>query len=271
MSFSIYTSLYLIKKNNFPFIHHLSNFSKFAGDDGEVVIATCQDGIVDGTDQIILDYIKTNNLNNVKLVVSDTIKFSQNTFDGDLKNFALQNTKYPIKIQMDGDEAFILSQRDKWVSYSNGLLNSGYQAMFIPSIDLYGSPNHIRKNNNIGLKWRVHKEGLKRGVVNFAKKSDGKILTTMSDTCELIDENNQLVQTARTCPDECLYPDQAYLLKHYLYTLHFGYLDLQYRKNINENWWKEKWQDRSGLPENVVIDMNILQNEEVVEHNLPID
>lgn len=271
--FSIYTTIYLINKNSFRFLDNLSNFSTFAGNDGEVVIGTCEEGLIDGTEQIILDYIKYNTLNNVKLVISSDIKFSQNTFDGALKNFALQNTKYPLKLQMDFDEVLLLSQKQKWIEYGNWLLNQDkYKALFVPSIDLYGSLRHIRKNHGIGNKWRLHKEGLFRGVVNFAKLNNGLINTLDSDSSELIDKDNNLVLSKFAVENsDFLNPHNCFGLNNYIYTLHLGYLDLNYRQHINKNWWKEKWEDRSKKKENVIVDKNILDNEPTIEHNLRLE
>lgn len=270
MNFSIYTTCYLVNKNKFSFLANIDNFFRFAGPEGEVIIGTCEEGITDGTLDILNRLIEYNNLNNVKIVVSKDIRFSQNTFDGDLKNFALQNTKHPIKIQMDMDESFVLSQRNKWINYSVSLLNSDYQAIFVPSIDVYGDIAKIRANHQIGQKWRIHKAGLKRGVWKAAKLENGLFQTNMSDSSELLDQNNELVKTANIVPQEALNPYNSRLLNDYIYTMHLGFLSLDYRQQINANWWKEKWEDRSKKTENVVIDKNILEKEAVIDHNLSL-
>lgn len=270
--FSLYSTLYLINKNRFPFLHHLKNFSEFVGQDGEVVIGTNEEGIQDGTLDVLREYITKNNLSNVYTNVSYQIKFSSNRFDGDLKDFALQNTKNPIKIQMDMDEIIPLSQKEKWVKYSNWLLNNDkVQALYVPSIDLYGSSTYIRKNHNIGQKWRIHKSGLKRGVVNFAELGNGLFDTSRSDSGELLSQSNKLVPTAQIVNPDFLKPENCHKLNDYIYTLHLGFASLDYRESINKNWWNQKWQDRSQKQENVITDKQILEKEEVIEHNLRLD
>ena len=269
---SIYTTIYLINKNNCYFYKNLVNYSNFVGEDGEVVIGTNKEGIQDGTKDILDKFIEDNNLKNVKLLISD-ISFSDNTFDGALKNFALQNTKYSIKIQMDIDETFVLSQKERWKQATTYLSRqNGIKALFIPSIDLYGSEKYIRKNYNVSQKWRIHKEGLFRGVFNGGKMANNRISTISSDTCELVDALGNLVPTGHIIPDDTfLKPINVGLLKDYIYTLHWGYVDLQYRRDINKNWWKEKWEDRSGKPENVVTELDKLIREEVIEHHLLLE
>ena len=266
---SIYTTAYLLNKNNFKFLDNLIKFSKFAN---EVVIASCEDGLVDGSEQLILDFIKYNDLYNVDFYISHDINFSQNTFDGALKNFALQNTKNEIKLQFDLDESPVLSQKPIWDHVYEDLINSNYDAVFIPSIDLYGSEKYIRKNHKIGQKWRIHKAGLYRGVVNFAKNNDSSFDTEKSDSCELLNSFGNLVNTINITPPELLMPENSKMLaKDYLYTIHHGYLNLGYRANINKTWWQQKWRERTNKEINVTIDIKKLESEDLIEHNLPLD
>ncbi len=269
MRFSIYTTLYLIKQNNFPFLHHLINFSKFA-QEGEVIVATNKEGIVDGTLSILNEFIEENKLLNVGIVLSNE-SFSSNRFDGSLKDFALQSTRYDIKIQIDFDEKFVLSQRERWIKYSEELLNSDYQALFVPSIDLYKGEKYIRKNHNLGQKWRIHKAGLKRGVWREAELDNGLFSTSKSDSGELLDQTNNLVSTWQIAPFRCLKPENVRELNNYIYTLHYGHCNLEYRQKINQNWWKDKWFDRMNKEEKVEINLQVLEQEEVIEHELILE
>ena len=65
--------------------------------------------------------------------------------------------------------------------------------MFIPVVDLCKGEDYYK---SIGFKWYMHKQGLKRGVWPYAKLNNGKIDVNKSDTCELLDEDDNLVQTA---------------------------------------------------------------------------
>ena len=268
---SIYTTAYLINKNRFPFIDSLRNYSDFLAEDDEIVIGTTQEGIEDGTLDVLHSYIEDNKLNRVKIVISDSITFSSNRFDGQIKDFALQNTRHPIKIQMDMDEIFVLSQRERWLRViSQFNYQSSLKAVFVPSIDLYKDERYIRKNTNLGVKWRIHKEGLKRGVWKGAELENGLFDTSKSDSGELLDMEDNLVHSSHVAPLNLLTSENAYKLEDYIYTLHLGHLNLDYRRNINENWWKDKWKDRMLKDENVETDLNKLQREEVIEHNLSL-
>jgi hypothetical protein len=260
--FSIYTTLYNVIKNNIDYKGALDNFCQFA--DEVVVSIPTKDCADDTLAAIAMDCPK------VRIIECPAIRFSDNEFDGKLKNAALQATTQPIKINMDGDERIPLSQKSKWVEVAEGLSASLFQAVFIPSLDLWGSPYTIRKNHGIGMKWRMHKAGLYRGVVRFARLPNGLIDTSKSDTCELIDSVGNLVSTASITPPELLQPENAHLLSDRLFTFHYGYLDFDYRVNINK-FWKEKWEDRSGKTESVILSREELEKEPVVQHNLPLE
>lgn len=267
--FSIYSSVYNLEffKIDPEFI--LKNWSEFLQFNGEIVISVNDP---DGTDEFTVKKIESiaENLKCPVKIVHAKIPFTLNTFDGDLKNLALQNCneRFPLKIQMDFDEIFQESARGQWNDVGEKLLNSVYEAVFIPSVDLYGSKEKIRKNHNIGQKWRIHKNGLKRGVWNEAKLPGGLFDTSKSDSCELLDSFGFLVPAINITPKEFLTPEYCHNLRNYIYTLHLGYLDLNRRSDLNKNWWSEKWSDRSGHKENVVTSVAKLKKEEIVEHHL---
>ncbi|MEK6881445.1 MAG: hypothetical protein AABY22_17615 [Nanoarchaeota archaeon] len=161
-------------------------------------------------------------------------------------------------------------KKKRWIDYFNILINSDYQAIFVPSIDLYGNERNIRKNHNLGQKWRIHKEGLKRGVWNEALLENGLFSTQKSDSSELTDKNGNLVPTLQIVPCEFLQPQNVFKLVNSIYTLHLGYLNLDYRQKINENWWRQKWYDRMLKEENIETNLTNLEKEEVIEHVLPL-
>ncbi len=262
---SVYTTLYKVVENSFDYVTPLENFLAFAD---EVVVAVPIEGSEDGTLERLWDYKAKYDLAERLKIITCPIPFSDNRFDGKLKDAALQATTHPIKIQMDGDEIFVLSQKQKWVSYAKKLLESPYEALFIPTVDLWGDINHIRKNRLLGLKWRMHKGGLYRGVVKFAELSDGRIDTSKSDTCELIDKEGNLVPTVQIINPDYLRPENCKYLNNYIYTLHLGYLNFNYRLKINQ-FWKPHWENRAGRTiDDIVLEKCELLAEETVEHKL---
>jgi glycosyltransferase involved in cell wall biosynthesis len=263
--FSIYVSLFNIEKNNFPWKPSLENFVSFAGEDGEVVVAVNQSE--DNTLQIIKDFAAQ--YSTVK-VVETSFSYEDIEFDGKIKNAALQATTKPLKIQMDADELFVLSQRPKWEKAAERLVNSSYQCLLVPSLDLFGSTEKIKGNANIGQKFRMHKDGLRRGVWKFAWMGD-KIDTTKSDTTELLDENGDLVSCTSSVGNPMdLHPMFCENLANSIYTVHTGYLSFEHRLNINNKIWKDHWSLRSGREENVVSSIKELENQPTIYHNLKI-
>lgn len=263
--FSIYTSLYHIEKHSFPWRESLENFVKFAGEDGEVVIAINKSE--DNTLEIIKKFAAENP--NVKIVETDYL-YSNIEMDGLIKNAALQATTKPLKIQMDADEAFPLFLKDRWVEYGEELLKSPIQCLMIPSIDLFGSKDKIKANSQIGLKFRMHKGGLKRGVWKEARRGD-KIDTSKSDTCEILLPNGDLPFCQSIVSPILLNPVFSSQLKDYLWTWHYGYLSLEHRININNKLWNEHWSLRSGRKENVATSIEELKDEPTIFHNLQLD
>jgi hypothetical protein len=262
--FSIYTSLYHVEKHNFPWKQSIENFIEFIGSDGELVIAINKSE--DNTLQIIKDFIGANQ--NIKIIETSFL-YDDIEMDGKIKNEALQATTKPVKIQMDADEYIPLSQKSKWELYAKALLeNPQIDCWMIPSLDVYGSIEKIRSDQQIGQKFRMHKSGFYRGVIRHAKRGDGKINTSMSDTCELIDINGELARCHSFVNQMVLNPMFVDQLSDYIFTVHLGYLSFEHRLNINNKLWKEHWELRSGNQENVIISKTELENNPICFHNL---
>jgi len=262
--FSIYTSLYHIEKHSFPWRPSLENFVSFVGPEGEVVVAVNKSE--DNTLEIIKEFAAQNPT--VKIVETN-YEYSDITMDGKIRDAALQATTKPVKIQMDADEIIPLSNKAKWVEYANNLLNSKAVCFMIPSVDVYGSMDKIRANHPIGVKFRMHKEGFKRGVWKNAWRAD-KINTSLSDSCELLDQFDELIQGTHIVNQMDLHPLFCANLANFPYVLHLGYLSFEHRLNINNKLWKSHWELRSGRPENVITSKEVLDSEIVISHNLPI-
>jgi hypothetical protein len=212
----------------------------------------------DGTFEIVSKFLEEKGISNV-ILCQCAFDYSDLAFDGKIKNFALQHTSGDIKISCDIDERFPLYQKDLWRTVGEYLLSQNeVSAFLIPSINLCGDIYHYK---DIGYKWYMHKDGLYRGIVNFAKRQDGKIDTDRSDTCELIDANGNLVQTLKFDNSiEGLREGQT------PYVFHYWAVDKDQRIKQNE-FWQPVWSNRAGKEIDNKTDFSKVQ---VVKHYLSI-
>jgi hypothetical protein len=226
--FSIYSSAFNLIKNNFNYIESINNFCSFAD---EVVIA------VNKSEDSTIEALKSLNFNNLKLIETN-FSYQDPLLDGKIKNEALQATKEEFKIGLDMDEYIPLWQKDIWTNLAYQLRFDIYDCYMIPSVNLYRDKDHYF---SIGHKWYLHKGNLFRGAANFAKNQNGTINTSMSDTCELIDSNGNLVSYIKL--DDRINSLRSRLMP---FVVHNGYLNLQDRILRNKNFWKEHWKIESG-------------------------
>jgi len=253
MKFSSYTSAFNLIKMGFDWQNSILNYSQFMD---EVVIAI--NTSEDNTFEIVSKFLEEKDISNV-ILCQCAFDYSDLAFDGKIKNFALQHTSGDIKISCDIDERFPLTQKDLWRTVGEYLLSQNeISAFLIPSINLCGDIYHYK---DIGYKWYMHKDGLYRGIVNFAKKQDGKIDTNRSDTCELIDANGNLVQTLKFNNSiEGLREGQT------PYVFHYWAVDKDQRTKQNE-FWQPVWSNRAGREIDNKTDFSKMQ---IVKHHLHI-
>ena len=233
MKVSIYTSAFNIKECSFDIVGAIENYSKIAD---EICIATLFDS---KNDLLIL-----NNLNNPKVKIATDENITKDTFakDGKLKNLALQNCSNNICIQLDCDERIYNQEIWKlFIENNSPQILSGFPVM-IPVIDLYKSKEYYC---SINRKWYLHKkEGMYRGIVNFARLPNGKFDKEKSDGCELIDKDGNLFNSIS------FNFNNSEILKlmrddQIPYVVHYGHLDLERRKRINEIFWNKEWESYS--------------------------
>lgn len=262
--FSIYTSLFNYSPEKFDIIETFSNWSKYAD---KIVIGTFPDqekelfkviwrewynggfSLENGTKKAFVD------------VVSCETSLDDPLFDGKLKNAALQACKTELVIQQDMDER-IGGNLDFWIRFGDSLLKhkETYKAIMLPVIDLYKDFYHYK---GIGYKWFLHtKDGCYRGPVNFAKKEGGLIDTEKSDSCELIDEEGNLVSYARVTD----FVDKGNI--SFPHIVHLGYLDLEKRVE-NNKFWQPIWSARKGENVDVPTDLASLNQFSYYKHNFP--
>lgn len=253
--FSIYSSAFNLIKNKFDYANAISRFCCFAD---EVVVAV--NASEDGT----LDKLNALEFNNLKIIETN-FSYEDPLLDGKIKNQALQATKEEFKIGLDMDEYIPTWQKDIWLNLAYKLRFDLYDCYMVPSVNLYRSEKHFF---SISHKWYLHKSGLFRGPVNFARKSDGTVDTTKSDTCELIDKNGNLVKSKIFNNDI-----NDLRSKKVPYVVHTGYLSLDNRVLRNKNFWKKHWEIESGgiKPTHKVHESLEDFNESYYEHLLDIN
>ncbi len=261
--FSIYFSAFNLIKNKFPFGTNVGKACDFAD---EVVIAVnkSEDDTLLFLTAMAIEYPKIK-------IVETNFSYDDIRFDGAIKNAALQATTQPVKIQMDLDEYIPLSQKKRWEYWGNKLLDAPHvQCFMIPSIDLYGAKDSIKAGADIGLKFRMHKAGLHRGIMKDAWVGS-HILTNRSDTTELIDDHGQIPHCMRIAPAEFHNSILAFGLQDYPYTIHEGYLSFEHRVNINKAVWAKAWRDRSGHDEDTPTEIRQLAHVPTTKHGLPLE
>ncbi len=206
----------------------------------------------------------------LKIVQTD-IPYTDVTFDGRVKDAALQACTGEVLVQMDLDEYVPLNQRALWLTYAGRLLESpGVDCFMIPTVDLWGSMDTIRADTNIGTKMRMHRRGFHRGVWRRAWVAPGKLFRTdMSDSGELIDSKGELVRAAGVVPPQFLTPATHSMLNGYPYTVHLGYANLDQRVKVNKAIWADHWTLRNGGRDaKVAVDKAALQTYPLIKHRL---
>lgn len=203
-------------------------------------------------------------------VVSSCYAYTDITFDGAVKNAALQACEGDVLVQMDLDESVPLNQYAMWRRYAAELLSiPGVDCFALPSVDLWGSIDTIRADKGIGLKFRMHKRGLKRGVRKDAwRNGKAHFDTSLSDSCELLDAQESLARAMMVVPHHLLNPGATIGLNGYPYTLHYGYLNFEQRVRVNRAIWADHWPRRSGHAENVVTEVRQLEGYQLLKHRL---
>jgi hypothetical protein len=254
--FSIYTSAFNVIKNSFDYKEAIENFCSFAE---EVVVCVNQ-----SEDESLesFNHLK-NQYNNLK-VISSNFSYDDPLLDGKVKNEALQNTSYQYKIGLDMDERIPIRHKNRWEKIGYFMSNHDEISGFlIPSVDLWKDEFHIQgdPSKNKNFKWYLHKSGLYRGAVNFAKLNNGKIDREKSDTCELINSDGNLVLTPKIYQE--FEKDEDYfnwLENESIFIFHIGFLDFNKKIIRNKNFWNKHWETVSGKKHNTAITIEEFEN-----------
>lgn len=245
MKISAYGYLFNLKGFNFNLDLTISNFCNFFD---EVCCCTLKSD--DSAIKRLREFEKK--FNNFKVVVEDLDINKDNRFDGKLKTAAMSYCKNELKAIVDFDEIFPPSNKEKWNEAGKVLLESNFDGFLIPSVDLWGNENLIKKSDFIGEKFRLHKGSVvKRGVIKEAEIDSIHFNTSISDSTEPLLSNGELASFARIVPSEYLNPLNSKYLKEYPYSLHYGWVDFKRKAEIGKTFWKKHWENRSGKPEEI--------------------
>lgn len=256
MKVSVYTSLFNYSPEKFDLLGAFKNWSRYCN---EIVIATFEDQVKDISAIVESEMCGFLKIPNFKVVYCPDTSLDDSLFDGKLKNAALQACSNELVIQQDLDER-LSGNIDYWEQLGRMLLNYNYPVTCsIPVIDLYKDYDHYKA---VGSKFYFHKKtGIRRGVVNYAKRGN-HIEVSLSDSCEPLIEG------------DCLAPYFAYhrFLENFdtkfPLIVHLGYLDLNKRVE-NNKFWKKVWCDRAGREVEVATTLEKLEQEnEAKPHGL---
>jgi hypothetical protein len=261
MRTSVYTSLFNYDPEKFDLFGAFKNWSKYSD---EIVIATFEDqreGLEGVVAKVFLDYNgKDDFYNRFKIVSCLDTSLDDPLFDGKLKNAALQACSNELVIQQDMDER-IGGDTEQWDTLKYVLKNrKAPHAAMIQVIDLYKDFDHYK---GVGAKWYLHlKEKSNRGPVNFARRGDGSIDTNKSDSCELIDENGDLIPYFIDPRFAQLFTNKEIesfdiSMPH---VIHLGYVDLNKRIE-NNKFWQPIWSNRNGEEVKTAVSLEQLEKE----------
>ncbi len=263
--FSIYTSLYRLENGFIDWKSALDNFCSFAD---EVIVSTFLDN-----DMYTINELENYSKNNRKCTILRVFpgNIRDLDFDGRLKDAAFKICTQPYCILLDGDERINIQDKPKFEKIAKYLDDNKIDACFVPVIDLFNSEKEYK---SIGCKWYISRNlsDLHRGIVNFAKKENGKIDINKSDTCELIKDNGQLAYSYYLInPSLADYEKLEVIKRDDLPVIyHLGWLDKEKRLKSNE-FWQPVWNNRAGHEvKNIIHSKDKLDKIEYFPHGLKL-
>ena len=183
---------------------------------------------------------------------------------------------------MDFDELVPVWQKYNWESFARILSFSNFDAYLVPILNLWGSYETIRWDNEFNYtdKWALHKNikgKIKRGPVKFAIREDGTIDVDKSDTKELIYDNGELVKYSSIINNRNGNLAQyIFECTNKIFIYHIGYANFEKRINLNKNFWYDQLKLRSGNRQEASIkkytptETTELFNKKLIKHNVPL-
>lgn len=251
--FSIVSCGYNIIDMSFDWRENIATWATFLdgtseSGQGEIVIAvnTSKDDTYNALTQYFKELKAKTPWSRVvfKLIQTD-FPYTDPEFDGKIKNAALQAASQPYAILLDLDEVLARKNRDTWVVAAEALRrDERLDGLGIPSIDLCKDWSTMK---SLGQKFYMVKtgRGLTRGVPAFARKEDGSIDITKSDTTEVL-KGDQLAQFGYV--QNPANPEMMRLndlqLGNVPYVFHRGY-EQRAQRIKQGTFWKPHWENRA--------------------------
>lgn len=271
MKFCVHSSLFNIVRMNFNYHRAIDNWSYFLEQfpdyhEINLVVNTSEDDTLNVIKEAAIKYRKINVTINV---IESNIPYSDPAFDGKIKDVGFQNSTSDYNILFDLDECVPLYSAKSWIQAANQLGNSDFDALLIPSIDLFGDFEHATA---VGQKWYLVKNRayLHRGVFAGAIKSNGKIDISRSDSCEICLPDGSLAKSANIFDPRMTYEQKLTELQtnKWPFVFHLGALDLDQRVKQNQ-FWLPHWSNRAGEEvTNIKTNKDQYKDQSVFEHKL---
>lgn len=250
MTLSIYTAFYNVEAMQFAWRDALENWLTFLRG-GQLVLAI--NTSTDETPRLVREWIaawqEKNPDSTTKVdIVETAIPYDDPTFDGQIKAAALAGCTEPFAVLLDADERLYPFQYRHWISLTRQFAeNPQLDALLIPVVDLLGDEGHYK---SVGSKFYLHRNrsDITRGVVKAARRPDGSIDTSVSDTTEPIyKESGELIRAGRLVAAE--FPDWMVMGQlesgEIPMVLHLGWMDVEQRLRQAE-FWAPVWTARRG-------------------------
>jgi hypothetical protein len=269
---SIYTSLYNAIRMGFNWKGALKNWMRFQNGSGEIVVAvnTSEDDTYDQVKKYASELATEYGTGTGIQVIKTEIPYTDPEFDGKIKTAALRKCTKDFCMLLDIDEVVPLTTRLSWEKSLEVFKHFPIDALLIPSIDLFNSSKEFK---SIGQKWYLHRNDLRieRGTVNFAKREDGTIDITKSDTTELrYVGTHELVRTSPLLDPRWTDDVRMFYIKtgQVPYIFHLGWIDKEQRIKQSE-FWAPVWNLRNGSEVEKPKTMEDLSLIQYREHGLP--
>jgi hypothetical protein len=271
---AIYSAFYNVERMGFSWRESLANWLDFQHGQGQICIAVNTSD--DNSGPIVREWVakwQTEHPDSATRVdiIDTAIPYSDPTFDGQIKAAALAACTEPFATLLDCDELLYPQQRRHWLALTREMeRDMRVDALLIPVVDLFQDEQHYR---SIGSKFYLHRNrpDITRGVVRQARRPDGSIDTSISDTTEAIyRETGELLRAT-----SIVMPLPHYLLIGHLESgeipmvLHTGWLSHEQRLRQSA-FWKDVWTARRGgrdpEPETTLATLEAIPR---YRHNLP--
>lgn len=252
-TFSLHSSVFNVAKAGFDWAEALTSWLTFMREGDQLVLAA--NTSEDDTPTLLRDWLKRWHEQHVGSgirtdVIDIAIPYTEADFDGRGKAAALDACTEPYAILLDLDERIPPSMRRRWDALATELERTPQlDGWLIPSIDLHGDEDHYRcGEGGPSSKWYLHRRlpHITRGVVKWARREDGSIDKTRSDTCEAVNrETGDLIRAAPILnpafPHWLAIPQMEGGEIPFVY--HLGSLNLEQRVKQSA-FWRPHWDNR---------------------------